>query len=81
MFEKPVVARDGSIHYGYSWCGGMCRWGTTDKLRTLNDYSKDCKVYVAIANDETRRLERENQKSNPNKIYPLVEWKMSEKSV
>ena len=27
MFEREVHARDGSIHYGYSWCGGRCRWG------------------------------------------------------
>jgi hypothetical protein len=37
MFEKPVVNRDGSgVHLGYSWCGGVCRWGTTDKLKALD---------------------------------------------
>ena len=27
MFDKPVNGRNG-FHYGYSWCGGKCRWGT-----------------------------------------------------
>lgn len=26
MFEKPVNGKNG-VHYGYSWCGGRCRWG------------------------------------------------------
>ena len=29
MFDKPVNGRNG-FHYGYSWCGGKCRWGTRD---------------------------------------------------
>ncbi len=33
MFEREVHARDGSIHYGYSWCGGRCRWGQARKHR------------------------------------------------
>ena len=40
MFDKPVNGRNG-FHYGYSWCGGRCRWGTTDKLRYLREYCKD----------------------------------------
>ena len=26
MFEKPVKAKNGTTHYGYSWCGGRCCW-------------------------------------------------------
>lgn len=37
MFDKPVHKRNGTISYGYSWCGGMCRWGTTEKLRTIKN--------------------------------------------
>ena len=35
MFEKPVKKRDGTTSYGYSWCGGRCRWGTTAKLKAI----------------------------------------------
>ena len=35
MFEKPVKKRNGTIQNGYSWCGGRCRWGTTEKLKLL----------------------------------------------
>lgn len=26
MFYKPVYKRNGNLQYGYSWCGGRCRW-------------------------------------------------------
>lgn len=32
MLERPVKGRE---RRGYGWCGGLCRWGTTCKLRTL----------------------------------------------
>ena len=39
MFDITVKNRDGSgTHNGYSWCGGRCRWGTTDKQKTLDRY-------------------------------------------
>ena len=31
MFDKPVNGRNG-FHLGYSWCGGRCRWGTTENI-------------------------------------------------
>ena len=65
---------------GYSWCGGLCRWGTAYKRDTLERYAKqcgDCIVYVGIAFDELHRLERkDNQKEN--KRFPLVEWGLTE---
>lgn len=63
--------------YGYSWCGGCCRWGTTDKLQALDKYarSKNAQVYVGIATDESHRLERERK---PYKLFPMIEWKMTE---
>lgn len=63
--------------YGYSWCGGRCRWGTTDKLQALDKYarSKNAKVYVGIAADESHRLERERK---PYKLFPMIEWGMTE---
>ena len=38
MFNIEVHKRDGSIGRGYSWCGGVCRWGTTEKLQALEKY-------------------------------------------
>lgn len=41
MFNKPVKHRNGTIGYGYSWCGGKCRWGTSDKLQAIKKYYRD----------------------------------------
>lgn len=37
MFEKEVKGRNG-VHFGYSWCGGVCRWGTTAKMKAIDEY-------------------------------------------
>ena len=29
MLERPVVSKQKGSHFGYGWCGGVCRWGTT----------------------------------------------------
>lgn len=100
MFEKPVKAKNGTTHYGYSWCGGCCRWGTTEKLQTIEKHCKQAIQYVGIAADEWKRLanifdfeknsngqpildykgciQNHQQISNFNKIYPLVDWGISE---
>ena len=78
MLDKEVKNRDGSgFHKGYSWCGGACRWGTTDKLKFLDKYCEDKSAfcYVGIAADETHRLEKERK---PYKIFPLIEWGWTE---
>ena len=77
MFDKPVNGKNG-YHYGYSWCGGRCRWGTTDKLKTLDKYAEkhSATVYVGIAADETARIEKERK---PYKCLPLVDWNVTEK--
>lgn len=79
MFARPVRSRKtGEIHKrGYGWCGGTCRWGTTEKLRALDKYAeeKDAIVYVGIAADETSRLEKEIK---PYKRHPLADWGMTE---
>lgn len=80
MFEKKVKHRDGTCSKGYSWCGGMCRWGTTEKNRTITKYLKDnygddYLEYVGIAYDEPNRINKENL----HKIYPLYELKYTEK--
>ena len=76
MFDKQVKAKNGTTHYGYSWCGGGCRWGTTEKLVALEKYCKGAVEYVGIAVDEPKRLEKERK---GNKQFPLAEWNMTEK--
>jgi len=76
-FDKVVNHRDGTIGNGYSWCGGICRWGTTDKLTYIDKYcqNKNAKCYVGIAFDEQKRLEKERK---AYKLFPMADWKMSE---
>ena len=76
MFVKPVNKKNGTIGKGYSWCGGTCRWGTTEKLVALEKYCKGHYEYVGIAADETKRLLKERK---GNKLFPLAEWGMNEK--
>ena len=76
MFEKPVKKRNGTIGKGYSWCGGRCRWGTTEKLKAIEKHCKGNYEYVGIAYDEQNRLSKERK---GNKLFPLAEWKMAEK--
>lgn len=76
MLEKTVKKRSGTIGKGYSWCGGRCRWGTTEKIKTMEKYSKGCYEYIGIAYDEKSRLEKERR---GYKIFPLAEWEMTEK--
>ena len=74
MFETKVNERGGGTHYGYSWCGGNCRWGTTEKQKALDKYAEQNKgsiVYIGIAADETARLEKERAEY---KRFPLAEW-------
>lgn len=77
MFEKPVNVGKPNEHKGYSWCGGCCRWGTTEKLKAIDKYceSKNAICYVGIAFDEPERLMKERK---AYKRFPLAEWRMSE---
>ena len=64
---------------GWSWCGyGGCRWGTREKINTINRYLKNEQNYIqciGIAADEIDRIEKEKA---PNKRFPLVEQKITE---
>lgn len=82
MFERKVNTRDKSDKYGYSWCGGNARWGTSMKLQAIEKFYKSHNdeifvEYIGIAVDELNRLNRERQ-TNKVKLYPLVEWQMTE---
>ena len=74
MFDKPVNGKNG-FHYGYSWCGGRCRWGTRDKLAIVEKYCKGNVEYVGIASDEINRLNKERKGI---KVFPLANWNMTE---
>ncbi len=80
MFIHPVKKRGTkTVHkYGYGWCGGPCRWGTTEKTAALDRYaeSKDAIVYVGLAADETARLSKPHK---PYKVFPLAEAGMRER--
>ena len=76
MFEKPVKKRNGEIAKGYSWCGGRVRWGTTEKLKSIEKYSNGSYEYIGIAADEIKRINKERK---PNKLMPLVDFGMTEK--
>lgn len=82
MTEKPVTKRDGTLQCGYKWCGGCTRWGTTLKLDAIRDNNKKygdemIAEYVGVAFDERNRINRQRN-GNRIKIYPLIEWEMSE---
>ena len=51
MFERPVCKRGTDIihKYGYSWCGGTCRWGTSMKLAALKKHTRNGFDYVGSA--------------------------------
>lgn len=84
MLVRPVKYRNPKndkypIHYGYEWCGGNARWGTSSKLSSIKKYYKDTYgneeiyEYVGIAADEPNRI-----RNDSHKLYPLVEWNMTE---
>lgn len=80
--EKPVREKSGGTHYGYSWCGGRCRWGTALKRDLIARYYRETfpgepiAEYVGIAADERERVSLERGQNI--KIYPLILWGMTE---
>lgn len=84
-FQREVHKKDGTTKYGYDWCGGMRRWGTAGKLSAINRHYKEnygdevVVEYVGIAVDERDRVEKYRlQRTKSVKLYPLVEWGMTE---
>lgn len=80
MMVRPVKYKDQEgNHYGYEWCGGRTRWETRKKVSTIKKYyastypGEEIFEYVGIACDETNRIS-----DDPHKIYPLIEWGMTE---
>lgn len=79
--EHKVNTRNKSIKYGYSWCGGRCRWMTTMKVKAINDFynqfDETIVEYIGIASDEQDRVTIKRSKKTV-KIYPLAQWGMTE---
>ena len=71
--------RGGGQQLGYSWCGGLARWGTDRKESTIKKYYKTINdnivEYVGIAADEEKRIPRAREKGQ---ILPLVDFNMTE---
>ena len=57
---------------------GVCRWGTSLKIKAIKEhykkYNEEITEYIGIAYDEPKRI-----KQVPSIKYPLVDWKMTEK--
>lgn len=75
MLNHEHKTRKGEIKKGYGWCGGLCRWATTEKVRTIDKYCADSVQYVGIAYDEPGRYNR----LPPNKKALLYELGITEK--
>ena len=76
-WERTYRRRDGTIKKGYEWCGGLCRWGTTQKLQALDKHCIDNVQVVGIATDEQKRLTSVLSKKGTRAFW-LNEWRMTE---
>ena len=75
MLERPVISKQKGSHKGYGWCGGVCRWGTTWKTKTIDKHIGSASVlYVGIAADEPKRIVR----LQPPKVALLATIGMTE---
>ena len=78
--KKEVHKKDGTLQHGYSWCGGLARWGTDRKKKIINKYykslDKQIVEYIGIASDETPRIEKARGRGQ---LLPLVDFEMTEK--
>ena len=79
LVRKSKYRNKEGYHYGYSWCGGACRWGTRNKLSAINRFKKslgdEVTEYVGIAFDEPDRAKKARSEG---KELPLVDWCVTE---
>jgi 3'-phosphoadenosine 5'-phosphosulfate sulfotransferase (PAPS reductase)/FAD synthetase len=78
MFDHCRTCGKNKGKCGYGWCGGICRWGTTEKLKELDRFAinNNYIMAVGIASDETKRIVKERSNF---KILPLVDLEITEK--
>lgn len=84
-FYKTIHKKNGEVVKGYDWCGGCRRWATSNKVSAICKYYKTAYKnetiieYIGIAADEKNRVEKARAKRSQSvKIYPLLEWGMTE---
>lgn len=79
--QKRAKSNNYSDVKGYGWPSAMRRWCTT-MLKTavfkkyIKEHYSEYKTYIGLAYDENKRIARNTDQHN---IYPLNEWKMTEK--
>lgn len=79
-FKKRAKPHEEQI--GKSWCGGLCRWGTFEKVKAINNHfkqpeytDKEIYHYIGLAYDEQKRI---SKNKDPHKIYPLNVYQITE---
>ena len=83
MLRHQVKRRaTGEVHrVGYGWPSAMRRWCTRQKIDNIQKYLKGIPGSVSaigFAADEKNRASRSNASSEKPKIYPLIEWGITE---
>lgn len=86
LYEKDIISRKGEnkgkIHRkGNGWPSFLRRWCTRQKINTINKYLKSIPnaiQCIGFAADEKHRVDRNNANSGIPKIYPLIEWGITE---
>lgn len=81
MFCRPVKSRKtGEVHkHGYGWCGGPCRWGTTEKLRAIDRHAeRELGGGDRVRRHSRRRDGAPRKERKPYKRFPLADWGMRE---
>lgn len=81
LYEKPITKGKNMGNKGYGWTKMNNRWCTLNlKTNLIKNYVKqytdkgiEVHQYVGIAYDEPKRI-----KAEPNKHYPLFDWKITE---
>lgn len=86
MFNKVIEKGKRKGERGYGWATMLSRWCTTFcKARVIDGYLKELTKthtviqYIGIAADEAKRtLKKAGIDKNIQKLYPLVDWGMTE---
>jgi len=85
MLYHPVTVgsgeNKGKVHrIGCGWPMASLRWCTGKKMAALYRNRLDATWYIGLAYDEYHRLSKSSSRFNLiKKIYPLIDWRMSEK--
>lgn len=83
MLHRQIVARKGPMkgrvhRIGNGWPSPSRRWCTREKVTCIDKYCGESVRYIGFASDEQHRLKSANLMSSANRLYPLIEWGMTE---